>query len=283
MMSDTPRHSVRPRHARPYSHCALRAGDLVGQGRYLLLGIVGHDPCCQSQLWRARDQVLGRDVALTVLLGADNDEHSHAQVVRALQQAAHTDLDDHSGMSRIMDVLRIGDGLAPSEPVSAVVVAIWAPGWGLTDPSALGPRRPPEACRLLAPLAAAVADAHRLGLTLGVDHPQRIRITSDHGLRLAFPGPPARATTRGDVTGLGAVLYLLLTGLWPLPNGPASLPRPRLDAAGVAPAPHRQSPQVSRPLSALAVRSLPNNGGYAVPTSADFVRAIKKITRAEAA
>jgi hypothetical protein len=279
MMSDTPRRSVRPRHAQPHSHSALRPGDLVGQDRYRLLDIVGHDRCCRAQLWRARDQVLGRDVALTVLLGAETDEHNDAQVVRARQQAAHTGLDDHSGTSRILDVLRIGDGLAPSEPVSAVVVAAWTPGWTLTDPAALGPRRPDEACRLLGPLGTAVADAHRFGLVLGVDHPQRMRITAD-GLRLAFPCPRAQATTRQDVAGLGAVLYLLLTGLWPLPGGPEDLPRAGLDAAGMAPAPHRHSPQVPDQLSALTMLSLPNNAGYAAPTSADFAHTLDKLIHA---
>src|SRR5690606_40118279 len=64
--------------------------------------------------------------------------------------------------------------------------------------------------------------------------------SSDLGeIRMAFPGPIASATSSDDVRGLGAVLYLLLTGRWALEGGPE----------GATPAPIGQDGSVVPPRS----------------------------------
>ena len=55
---------------------ALTPGAVLDHGRYRLLAKVGSDPRCDAELWRAKDGVLGRDVALTILTGDRSDSQS---------------------------------------------------------------------------------------------------------------------------------------------------------------------------------------------------------------
>jgi hypothetical protein len=109
------------------------------------------------------------------------------------------------------------------------------------------------------PLAQSVAAAHRHGLVLGCAYPSRIRRADDGRLELAITPPPPGATLEQDVQGLGAVLYALLTGYWPLNASDAELgglpraPRDRLDTA-VAPVLVRHG--LAPELSALAMAAL---------------------------
>ena len=95
-------------------------------------------------------------------------------------------------MARVLDVLSLGNGVGGDEGLLGIVVADWSTGTDLVDLIAEHPLPPATAARLLEPLAAAVERAHVAGLVLGVDHPQRIRVTPDGSLRLAFPGAAAR-------------------------------------------------------------------------------------------
>jgi hypothetical protein len=123
-----------------------------------------------------------------------------------------------------------------------------------------GPVPPALACRLLEPLAAAVADAHHRAFVLGIGHPLRVRVTEDGALRHAFPGPPVGSTLSDDVRGLGALLYLLLTGVWPANSGTLSTP-------------HDLHPDVPVDLSEVAVSTLAGT----VRTSDTLLQVLRKV------
>ncbi|GAA0612744.1 protein kinase family protein [Kutzneria viridogrisea] len=257
-------------------------GGVVGDGRYRLLSYSGVDQRCDAQLWRARDGQLGRDVALTVLVGTQSDAAQAARVRRTLERATHAASYAHPGVSRILDVLSPGSGVSSKEHVLGIVVAEWTNGTDLIDLIADGPLPPATASRLLEPLAAAVEGAHHAGLVLGTEHPQRIRVTPEGQLRLAFPGPRAEAVSRDDVKGLGAILYLLLTGRWALPGGPEGIPVAPIGPNGSVVAPRSLHPVVPHALSTVAVRSLEDTSVGGIRTGAAILQVLDEIAEAEA-
>ncbi|WP_433870714.1 protein kinase family protein [Saccharopolyspora sp. CA-218241] len=234
----------------------LVAGAVLDHGRYRLLAQVGSDARCDAQLWRAKDGVLGRDVALTILVGDRSDSESATNARRTLERAMHASTFNHLGVARVLDVVTPSTG--DPTGVLGVVIAEWTHGTDLLDLVAEGPLPPGTAARLLQPLAAAVEAAHHAGLVLGADHPQRIRITPEGEIRMAFPGPMAQASSSDDVRGLGAALYLLLTGRWALGNPPENLPTAPTGPDGTVVAPRTLRPTVPMELSTVAVRALGN-------------------------
>ncbi len=234
-------------------------GAIVGQGRYRLLSEVGRDDRCAVRLWRGRDLVLDRDVALTLFIAAPHDPEGVQLIRTAIGRALRCARLEATGAARVLDVLEPDSGDGPTVAV-AVVVAEWTPGRALVELLDGGLPPPSVAASVLVPLADAVDTAHNAGLILGCDHPDRIRVTPDRQARLAFPGPPPAAGSRDDVRGLGAMLYLLLTGYWPLPSGPSTLPPAPLRADGSPISPMTLRPEVPVELSTLAVRSLAGQG-----------------------
>jgi hypothetical protein len=228
-------------------------GCVLGRGRYRLLAEVSRDERGALRLWRGRDLVLDRDVALTLFLTTPLDPEGATQIRSALARAVHAARLEIEGAARVLDVLEPEHTGGPS---AAVVVAEWTPGAALVDVLDGGPLPPGVAARVLAPLAGAVDAAHSAGLTLGCDRPDRIRVTPERQARLAFPGPSPTSGPRDDIRGLGAMLYLLLTGCWPLPEGPAGLPPAPLGPGGVPISPTTLRPEVPVELSTLALRSI---------------------------
>nr|WP_246330618.1 protein kinase family protein [Saccharopolyspora hordei] len=228
----------------------------MDHGRYRLLSRIGADERCNAQLWRAKDGVLGRDVALTILVGDRADAEAASAARRTLERAMHASTFNHVGVARVLDVVTQSSG--DPDGVLGIVIAEWTHGTDLLDLVAEGPLPPGTAARLLQPLAAAVEAAHHAGLVLGADHPQRIRVTPDGEIRMAFPGPMAHATSSDDVRGLGAALYLLLTGRWALGDAPKGLPTAPTGPDGTVVAPRTLRPTVPLELSTVAVRALGN-------------------------
>jgi hypothetical protein len=257
----------------------LLPGAVIGEGRYRLLAQFGHDLRADAHLWRARDGQLRREVALTLLAGSPQDGVRAQAARRTLERAAHAAAFHHPATARVLDVLTLGNGVAPNEGLLGIVVADWCTGTDLVDVLAEQPLPAAGVARLLEPLAAAVERAHHAGLVLGVDHPQRIRISQDGMLRLAFPGPLPEAVPRDDVKGLGAILYLLLTGRWPLPGGPQAIPTAPVTPDGSIVPPHVLSPHIPPELSTVAIRSLEDTQIGGIHTSATLLAVLGEAAR----
>lgn len=170
------------------------------------------------RFWRGLDTATGRPVGLTVVVPGDGLEHH--QVDEVLQRAARLRALEMSGLARIVDGFKIDD--------IGVVVTEWVPGGTLREVSDTEPSATATAAALKSLVVTADA-AHRAGLVLGVDHPDRVRISSDGRAVLAFPAPLPGSTAAGDLRGIGGVFYALLVDRWPpqhhMPDGwvPADL------------------------------------------------------------
>jgi hypothetical protein len=124
--------------------------------------------------------------------------------------------------------------------LAAVVATEWMAGQSLARVTPGSGWGVAAVLRAVAPLAEAVDNAHRRGVVVGCAHPQRVRVGVD-GARVAFGLPGPRMTMADDVRGLGALMYLLLTGYWPLPATDDELAElPRAPRAGQRGAGHRE-------------------------------------------
>ena len=235
--------------------------------RYRLVDRVGSDTGAGAEFWCAEDTVLQREVAITVLrrltsdsgaVDGDEDPSGATRADEMLVRARRAGSFEHPGCARLLDVLAPSSADLPEDVLGAAVTE-WVPGRSIAETLADGLVRPITAARSLQLLAAAAESAHRHGLTLGCDHPQRIRITPDGSARLCFALPRPDLRPPDDVRGLGAVLYALLTSRWPLSGADAA--RAGLTAAdrsstGTVAAPSTLRPGVPVELDALATGTL---------------------------
>lgn len=227
-------------------------GGLVSGGRYELLEL--HGGVAGQAFWRARDKRLGREVALTFVDPLPGEEPPGSATAVLDRTVALTGVYS-DGLARVLDVIRGRAG--------GIVVSEWVPGRSLA--TAVADPDQDSAVAAVWSVADAAARAEQQGLVLGLDSPDRIRVTGDGRALLAFPGVTPSAETRGDVRGLGATLYGLLTGTWPVPLPDGSdghtpvdgrpAPAPRGDDDEV-PDPTRVRPGVPQDSAVLAMRSL---------------------------
>lgn len=201
---------------------ATGVGSVLAE-RYRLRVRIGADLAAGAEFWRAEDVVLQRDVAITLLRrpAADTTRDSAQRAEEMITRALRSGCFEHPGCARLLDVLSPATAAIPPE-VLGVAVTEWVPGRSLAEVVADGLLRPLAAARAIQPLAAAAEAAHRHGLVLGCDHPQRIRVTPDGRAQLAFALARPDVGADDDVRGLGAVLYALLTSRWPLSGSDAA-------------------------------------------------------------
>lgn len=253
-----------------YAPDQLTPGSAVGSGRYRLLERVGRDDRVGATFWRARDSVLDRDVGVTTLTGAGGP--------RSVQTALAADQLNQQGIARVLDAL--SDPRQAGPGLTGLIVTEWVAGPDLASlaiESAKAGRTLPSTliARTLSSLAAAVDVAHRSGLALGTDDPQRIRVAGDGVGRLAFPVASGTGQLTDDVRGLGAAIYLLMTGRWPLPNPPAGLQPATFSSQSLRPV-------ASPTLATLAQRCLAGASANGVYTGAAVHQLLEQVGNAEA-
>nr|WP_208383192.1 protein kinase family protein [Modestobacter marinus] len=155
--------------------------------------------------WRARDRVLNRDVALRV--HTPGGPAAREWINRALTAGGLAT----PALAMVYDA---AEGTGRSEPGGAAyVVNEWIEGIRLSDRlAAEGPLSEREARAVVRRLAEGVAEAHRVGLAVGGLTPEHV-VLRPGGLVGLLSVPAASGTEKGDITALGALLELCLTGL----------------------------------------------------------------------
>jgi putative peptidoglycan lipid II flippase len=238
----------------------LVAGAVLA-GRYRLLNVCGADE--HVQFWRSADTATGRLVAIS-LIDVDgvlpvervNEILSLSIRLRGL---------DVRGVARVLDVLHTGE--------FGVVVADWVPGGTLREIADTSPS-PTAAAAALESLIIAADVAHRAGLTLNINHPDRIRISTTGHAVLAFPATMPETTPRDDLRGIGGALYALLIKRWPTQDPmPSGWTAAELDDAGWPKEPAAIDHQIPFLISSAATGLLrPGNGVGTAATLLDLLR-----------
>jgi putative peptidoglycan lipid II flippase len=161
---------------------------------------------------------------------------------------------DKPGIARVLDVVHTASG--------GLVVAEWVRGGSLQEVADTSPS-PVGAIRAMQSLAAAADAAHRAGVALSIDHPNRVRVSIDGDVVLAYPATMPDANPEDDIRGIGASLYAMLVNRWPLPETGvrSGLPPAERDANGLPLEPTVVDRDIPFQISAVAVRSIQEDGG----------------------
>ncbi|MEH1168597.1 protein kinase [Micromonospora sp. CPCC 205539] len=215
---------------------ALHPGRLLAR-RYRLIDQIGAGG--MSVIWRARDEVLDRVVALKVLAPSLAADARFRDMVREEARAAAQLVHPH-----VTSVHDYGETVAPDGSITSFVVMELLNGEGLELRLIEGPLPWAEAVEVGAQVADALAAAHRLGIVHRDITPANVMMTAvgvkvlDFGIatRVGAPdededgatfgtpayvaperldGAPAQPAT--DVYSLGVLLHEALTGRVPYP------------------------------------------------------------------
>lgn len=217
-LTDWPTQPI-PAIGRPADFATTQVPGTSVVGRYRLL--VCHGMSGMLEFWRAVDQAAGRAVALTLV-----DPRSTLPVEwvnEILSLTVRLRGVDTPGIATILDVFHTGQ--------FGVVVADWVAGGSLREVADTDPA-PVAAAAVLEPLAMAAEAAHRAGMHLSLDHPARIRISSEGHAVLAFPATLTDGTPQSDLRGIGGCLYALLAKCWPGDDGPTEFAALQHDSTG---------------------------------------------------
>ena len=255
-------------------------------GRYTLLDELGSGG--MAVVWRARDEVLGRLVAVKLLAGRyAGDAQSRARIRDEARAAATL---SHPHIAQIYDY---GEALDGGRLTPYVVMEL-VHGITLQQRVRTGLLEPRQIFRIGAQVAAALAAAHADGLVHRDIKPANVMVTQDGAKVVDFglaatAGPaepedellgtpaylaPERVTggavePASDVYALGVLLYRLLAGEspWTVDNTTQMLTA----HVYVEPAPLRPSPEVPPAITALVNRCLRKDPAER-PSAADAAR-----------
>lgn len=228
----------------------LVPGARIAGGRYRLLVFHGGAP--PLQFWQALDTALDRQVALTFVDPDGTLPHDVQQDI--LSRTLRLSRIDKPGVARVLDVVQTGSG--------GLVVSEWIRGGSLQEVAETSPS-PIGAVRAMQSLAAAADAAHRAGVALSIDHPNRVRVSIEGDVVLAYPATMPDANPQSDIRGIGASLYALLVNRWPLPESGvrSGLAPADRDAAGNPVEPMVIDSAIPFQVSAVAVRAVQEDGG----------------------
>jgi hypothetical protein len=228
----------------------VRAGTGARLGnRYRLDTVLHRSDDGRNALWDARDEVLGRPVAVWVVALADPDR---CEALRSAAERAGRVTD-----GRWVRMLDLGQEPVDGQP-SLWLVREWVEGPSLTALLRSGPLPAPVATDLIHSCAQAVSSARAAGTAHNWLTPDEVLLPADGRPRLT--GLEIRRAMSGvdgydDTRALGALLCAALTGRWPLPGWDGLPP-----AAGGR-IPHRRG--VSRELHAIVAKAV--GGEYSGP------------------
>lgn len=193
----------------------MEQGQLLA-GRYRLAEPLGRGG--MSVVWRAHDQVLGREVAVKVLAPTVTADRALLDRIRTEARAAARTCHPH-----IVNVHDYGEAEQDEGPVLPYVVMEIVRGTPLADAVRDGPLPWPLAVRVCAEVAGALAAAHGRGIVHRDVTPGNVMLT-DSGAKLVDFGISA-AVGEADVGPSGLLL-----------GTPAYLAPERLDGGSVQPA-----------------------------------------------
>ncbi|TDB85513.1 serine/threonine protein kinase, partial [Micromonospora fluostatini] len=165
-------------------------------GRYRLLALVGTGG--MGRVWRARDEMLHRDVAVKEIvppgwLAESERDEVHRRTLREARTAARL---DHPHVVRVYDVLADQDGhwlvmeYVPSRSLQQIVTAD-------------GPLEPARAARVGLAVLAALRAAHAAGVLHRDVKPHNVLVTADDRVVLTDFGLATFASGDGAMTGPG--------------------------------------------------------------------------------
>ncbi|MFF5179386.1 protein kinase [Micromonospora sp. NPDC000316] len=252
---------------------ALQSGRLLAR-RYRLVDQIGAGG--MSVIWRARDEVLDRVVALKVLAPSLAADARFRGMVREEARAAAQLVHPH-----VTSVHDYGETVDPDGSITSFVVMELLSGEELELRLTEGPLPWPEAIALGAQIADALAAAHRLGIVHRDITPANVMMTAtgvkvlDFGIatRIGAPdededgetfgtpayvaperldGAPAQPAT--DVYSLGVLLHEALTGRVPYPADTWEQLSEAL-AKGLPPT-LAELPELPPPVARICLRSL---------------------------
>lgn len=235
--------------------------------RYRLVAPLGQGG--MGRVWKARDEVLQRDVAIKELVapaGLTGDERREMRE-RMLREARAVAQLSHANVVRVFDVLRIGDG-------DPWIVMEYVPGRSLDEVvNSDGPLEPVAVARIGLQLLDALRAAHRAGIAHRDVKPANVLLAedgrvvltdfgiatlSDHpsvtstGVVLGSPAFTAPERARSGVAGPQSDLWSLGATLFAAVEGHAPYARPStmetLTALAMEPLPE---PQRAGPLKAV--------------------------------